>query len=116
MKTKTAPVAKLPLMIERKVASTTAWSGVVGVVIAVLNALSGSHVLDSLHVSSQLQGVILALIPMIVTALSGYITSHTDRPDVQAPVPLLRGEIDNPPSVGVTSPPESSLADSERSA
>lgn len=71
--------------VEHKVIQPAAASAALGVVIAILNALSGGDVLDSLGVPAQFQPIILVVIPPLVTLLTGYLAPHTQRPDLEQP-------------------------------
>jgi hypothetical protein len=79
---------KAPAPIEHKVIQPTAWSGLLGIVIAVLNGLAaGPGVLDSLSVPKVYQGLILAVIPPLVVLISGYVAPHSPRVDLEEPKP-----------------------------
>ncbi len=82
-------VAKKP--IEAKVLASAGAAAVIGVVIAVLNAVQNDpSLLGSLP--TWLQSVILVAIPTVLTFLAGYSTPHTPRPDLgQGPVPPVAG-------------------------
>lgn len=75
-----APKAATPL--EHKVTATTGAAAVIGIVVAVLNGLADTSVLDALHVPAVYQGIILAVIPPLLVAFAGYRAPHTDRPDL----------------------------------
>ena len=80
---------KAPVPVEHKVIQPTAWSGVLGIVLGILNGLSaGPGVLDALAIPKAYQGLILAVIPPLVVLISGYIAPHSPRPDVEQPKPL----------------------------
>ncbi|GHJ42258.1 holin [Streptomyces sp. TS71-3] len=64
--------------VEKKVTAATAASLVVGVVVAVLNAVvADASLLGSLP--EWLQSVIIALVPPILTFLGGWQAKHTPR-------------------------------------
>jgi len=65
--------------IEAKVIASTLMTTVVGIAIALLNALAAdSSLLGPLP--AWLQGVILALVPAALAFLAGYQARHTPRP------------------------------------
>lgn len=66
---------------ELKVIAATAASAAVGVGIAVLNAVSDNPGLLG-ETPAVVEFAILALVPPLVTFLSGYAAPHSERPDL----------------------------------
>lgn len=63
--------------VEAKVKASTAATFVVSLLVAVLNAVADSTLLQPLP--SWLQGPVIALAPAAVTFLSGWLAEHTPR-------------------------------------
>lgn len=84
---------KAPVPVEHKVIQPTAWSGLLGIVLGILNGLSaGPGVLDALGIPKAYQGLILAVIPPLVVLISGYVAPHSPRADVEEPAALAASE------------------------
>lgn len=79
--------------IEAKVKAATAGSFVVSLLIAVLNAVSTDHgILGSLP--QWLQGVVIAVVPTLVTFLAGFQAPHTSRVTAAPEPPAAAGGVD----------------------
>ena len=72
--------------IELKVITTTVVSLLVGVGVAVGNAVEANHALLG-SLGPTYQAIILAIAPALITAGAGYMTRHTPRPDLAGTPP-----------------------------
>ena len=70
-------------VVELKVATTTAATLGMGVVLAVLNDTQANS--DLLWGPPPVQALELAVIPTVINFVTGYITKHTPRPDLGVP-------------------------------
>lgn len=71
-----------PLHVEKKVVTQTVLTLLATGAIAVLNGLNGSQVLSNLNLPSWSQGLLITLVPTVLTALGGYVTKHSARADL----------------------------------
>lgn len=86
---------KQPVHLERKVIVGSLLTLLASGAIAILNGLNGSALLSS--VPPWAQGLLVTLVPVLVTFLGQYATPHTVRDDL-APAPGTAGAVEIDPT------------------
>lgn len=81
--------------VELKVIASTVVSLLVGVGVAIGNAVEANHALLG-SLGPTYQAIILSVAPALITAAAAYQTKHTHRPDLN---PADTGPITPPPAV-----------------